>query len=355
MTRKKFLKSIAVASAACYVPGQLAAQAAGPKIKRGVSLYSYQEEYFSGAMTLEDSLAEASDIGAKGIEILGEMSVPGFPDPSPAWVDDWHRMFQKYGLTATCYDQFQQTGLYKDRPLTDQEAIRMMERDLRLAKRLGFKIVRLMPNFPIPMIEKCLPSVERFDMLLTIEIHPPAPLVGGSVDEWLALIDRTRTKRFGFVLDLGVFMERPARVMRARQIRDGTIRETIADFIERARQRGLTREQTASEVAKMSGSAGETRWVDTVYNTGINNVKDLKRLMPFVFHIHGKCYELTEDLQEYSIPYDVVIPALIENGYSGYICTEYEGQRHLEDAFEVDSCEQVRRQQVLFRRLLGEI
>jgi hypothetical protein len=36
------------------------------------------------------------------------------------------------------------------------------------------------------------------------------------------------------------------------------------------------------------------------------------------------------------------------------LSSEYEGNRHIQDAFEVDSLEQVRRQQVMFTRLLGE-
>jgi hypothetical protein len=46
---------------------------------------------------------------------------------------------------------------------------------------------------------------------------------------------------------------------------------------------------------------------------------------------------------------------LREAGYSGYINSEYEGQRLTQDAFETDSCEQVRRHHVMLRRLLGEI
>jgi hypothetical protein len=77
--------------------------------------------------------------------------------------------------------------------------------------------------------------------------------------------------------------------------------------------------------------------------------------MPYIYNIHGKFYEMTEAYQEYSILYEDIIPVLIEGGYEGYINSEYEGQRNTQDAFETDSCEQIRRQQVMFRRLLREI
>jgi len=87
----------------------------------------------------------------------------------------------------------------------------------------------------------------------------------------------------------------------------------------------------------------------------MQNPKDLLPIMTSIYNIHGKFYEMTEDLVEYSISYDEVIPVLIEGGYDGYFDSEYEGQRQIQDITEVDSCEQVRRRHVMLRRLLGEI
>ncbi len=50
-----------------------------------------------------------------------------------------------------------------------------------------------------------------------------------------------------------------------------------------------------------------------------------------------------------------VPPAKIELGYEHSIDSEFEGQRWTQDMTITDSCEQVRRQHVMFRRLLGEI
>ena len=38
----------------------------------------------------------------------------------------------------------------------------------------------------------------------------------------------------------------------------------------------------------------------------------------------------------------------------GHLSSEYEGNRHIQDALPVDSREQVRRQHAMFARLLGE-
>jgi hypothetical protein len=92
---------------------------------------------------------------------------------------------------------------------------------------------------------------------------------------------------------------------------------------------------------------GATRFIYT-------NPRRMLDFMPYIFHIHAKFYEMLPEYREYSIPYEDIIPVLIEGGYLGYLSSEYEGNRHIQDAFEVDSTEQVRRQHVMFKHLLGE-
>ena len=46
-------------------------------IKRGVSLYSYQDEYVRGRLDLEGCIAAAAAQGAFGIETLAEQMMPG--------------------------------------------------------------------------------------------------------------------------------------------------------------------------------------------------------------------------------------------------------------------------------------
>ncbi len=66
---------------------------------------------------------------------------------------------------------------------------------------------------------------------------------------------------------------------------------------------------------------------------------------------------MDENYRETSILFEKVVPVLLllEGGIEASIVSEYEGQRHTQNFLETDSCEQVRRQHVLLRRLLGEI
>ena len=70
------------------------------RVKRGVSLYSFQEEMFLGQMTIEDCVAFAASIGAKGIEILPEQNMPSFPNIDDRQVAWWKELMAKHGLSV---------------------------------------------------------------------------------------------------------------------------------------------------------------------------------------------------------------------------------------------------------------
>ena len=73
------------------------------------------------------------------------------------------------------------------------------------------------------------------------------------------------------------------------------------------------------------------------YGPRTNKAHDLKPILPYIFNVHGKFYEMTDELREYSIPYEEIIPALMEIGYDRSIDSEYEGQRWTQDITITDS------------------
>ncbi len=52
----------------------------------------------------------------------------------------------------------------------------------------------------------------------------------------------------------------------------------------------------------------------------------LDDLMPYIFHIHFKLFEMVED-GEYSMDYKGLLKYLHDHDYDGYVATEYEGNR----------------------------
>jgi sugar phosphate isomerase/epimerase len=169
-------------------------------LKYGVSLYSYTGD-INTVLTLEDAMAQIADIGATGIEILGEGHVPNYPEPSTAWIDQWYGLLEKYQLEPTNYGSWIDSSMWRDRDLTADEGTGMLARDLRLAHRLGFTSIRpkigvvsmdLRPH-PIweEVIERNLDLAAELDLIICPEIHAPTPIKHPVVDEYIAFIERT--------------------------------------------------------------------------------------------------------------------------------------------------------------------
>jgi sugar phosphate isomerase/epimerase len=322
-------------------------------IKRGVSLYSFQEEYFLRKLSLEQCIAKAAEIGANGIEIIGEQMIPGFPKLTDAFVDQWFGWMDKYGTTPVCHDMFLDTKRFKHRLLTIDEQVESVLRDLKFAKRLGCKVVRIIVSAAPEVIEKCIPSAEELDVKMGIEVHSPFHFDQSWILRHLEVMERTGTKHYGFVPDMGMFTDRFPRVQRDRFLRMGVRRE-MADYICEAYEQRIFVEYIAGNVREMGGTPLEIMMAESGRHQIWSNPQRLREHMPRIFHIHAKFYEMLDDYTEYSIPYEKIIPILIEGGYEGYLSSEYEGNRHIQDVHEVDSVEQVRRQHMMFQRLLGE-
>ena len=300
------------------------------EIDFGVSLYSYGGDFLV-TMTLEDCLADVADMGATGIEILADTHIPGYPNPTAEWVEDWHALIDLHCLTPTCYSSWLDTRLRKDRTLAVDEAVPILVRDLELAHRLGFTIVRpklgvvSLDLIPDPVwretVKRALPKAEEYGIRIAPEIHAPTALRSKIVDDYVDLVRETGTEHFGLLIDTGIFQT---------EERTGTHSDSVYIF---GNPEPALREQVAREMSKPMA-------VDPA---------DLADLMPYVVHVHAKFWDMTDDLMDPHIPYDTVVKALVDGGYTGSLSSEYEGARDLYRASDM-----LRRQQTMLRRLVAE-
>lgn len=323
-----------------------------PDIKRGVSLYSYQQEYYLRQMDLEDCIKAVADMGADGIEIISEAMIPNFPNPPQTWVNHWFDLMDKYHTVPTCYDAFMDGQIYDGVYITDEEAVEMMERDIKLAARLGFKTMRVLCAVPLRIIERALPCAEMYNIIMGIEVHAPFKLATPWLEEYIDFIKRTGTRHFGIIPDLGIFVERPVRILERKHIRRGATPEII-EFISRCYSERKTREEVMPEIMKMNPNEEDLFWAKEAFDYTYCDPELLTQYIPYIIHIHGKMYEMENGI-EYSIPTDKVIRVLRENGWKGYINTEYEGQRHYHDIpdWNVDSVEQVREHHKMLKKYI---
>jgi sugar phosphate isomerase/epimerase len=287
-------------------------------LKFGVSTYSYTGDIYT-LMTLEDVLADVADLGATGIEILGEGNVPGYPTPDAAWVDTWHGMLDRYGLTATNYGSWVDTEMWRDRSLTAEEGAAQIRQDLRLAHELGFTSVR--PKFgvvswdlePHPIwqeaVERSLDLAAELDVVICPEIHAPTPIKHPVTQAYVDFIEKSGTEHFKLLVDTGIFNTAPVLELSEEiEVEDGEIPMHLRPL-----------------AVPMS---------------------DLVEVLPHVHFIQAKFAEVDDDLHDLHVPWAEIIPTLQDAGWSGWLSSEYEGRR---DAYR--GADQVRRQHALLRSL----
>jgi Domain of unknown function (DUF6379)/Xylose isomerase-like TIM barrel len=331
--------------------------ASAARVQRGVSLYSYQEEYYTRSMSLDDCLAEVAAIGATGVQLISEQMIPGYPNPPAVWVERWHESLREHRLKPTLMDTFVDVDCGGHRNLSLEEGVQRLVEQMKLAKSLGFDRIRPTTG-PVAdsapeLLRAALPHAEELDVRIAPEIHAPIELKGPYVESYLELIARTGTRHLGFTLDFGIFCQRLPPAFLARALRDGA-QPRVVEFVERAFVDRTPQSQVLAQVERIAANHADQMlgWMYGAFGPASNDPKDLAPLIPHIFNVHGKFYEITPEGVEESIPYDAVVGALVAGGYAGHIDSEYEGQRLTQDIYPTDSCEQVRRHHLLLARTL---
>ncbi len=323
------------------------------QIKRGVSLYSFQEEYFLRTLSLEDCIRVAGEIGARGIEIIPEQSIPGFPTVTDEFVATWQGWMEQYGTTPVATDLFLDTKLHADRWLTLEEQIASVRRDVDIAVRLGATVVRAIINTSPQVMEGAAPYAEANGVRLLLEVHAPFHYEHPWILEHLEVMHRTGSPALGLMPDMGTFVERFPRVVSDRALREGA-RPELVDYIVKTYDDHGDTHALMDIMNYRNGGPVEVGLARQATHYIWTDPRSMLPHMPLIGHIQAKFYEMTDEGSEYSIPYEDIVPVLVEGGFDGYLSSEYEGNRHIQDAFAVDSVEQVRRQHAMFARLLGE-
>ena len=282
-------------------------------LKRGVALYSYSAD-FGFSKNLEECFEDIRDMGAHGIEILANTHIENYPYPSDAWVEHWFRLLDKYELVPVEYGNWIDSHVLGGRDLTTDESVAMLQRDIRLAHRLGFTVMRTkMPVIdgdlsPVEnwrdIIQGALPLAEELDIRMCPEIHTPTNLKGRIVQEYVDFIQKTGTRHFGLNIDFSVFR---------------------TEFAE-----------------------GEYRDPAFVPNVP----EDIVPLLPYIYCCHAKFIHMDDNFQETTIPYPEVLRVMQEHGWDGYLLSEYEGADKYEEGYEVGQT--LRKHHILLKNLIGD-
>lgn len=283
-------------------------------VKRGVALYSYSGE-FGVSMNLEDCFADMYDMGAHGLEILANAHIPSYPYLSDEWMEHWFYLLAKYEIVPVEYGHWIDSRLFHDRELTTEESCQMLKRDIRLAHKLGFTVLRTKMgvidewNTPVSnwreIIRGCLEDAETHNVRICPELHMPTSLKSRYVDDYVEFIEKEHTDYFGFNVDFGTFQNK---------------------F------------QDDSRLPGMPEDGGPC-----------SRPADLIPILKYVYCCHAKFNYMDENFQETTIPYGDVIEIMKNYGWNGYLLSEFEGAGKDKTGFV---SEQLRRQHIMMKSII---
>ncbi len=346
-------------------------------IKRGVSLYSYQQAQFFKQMSWKDQIREVHDhLKTDGIEIIDEAVIRDYPFPSDQFIFDWNNTMARYGMKAVTMDIYLDVHQFRDHVMTHAEAAERLKNDIQIAARMGFENVRCLCMVPIEAIEMALPTAEKYNVRIGKEIHAPLPIKRIKDKKWndpfildpkmaeelMDFVDRTGTKHVGLVPDMGIFQHSPPQVAIDYFKRNAKAPEVV-DFI--VENRALDNEEILAKINEQYPGHGINPMAmhQLALSESSAQPKDLLEIIPYIVSIHGKFYQMTEipgktgQYEDKSIDYESAFKYLKQGGFDGYINSEYEGQRHQQDAgFDnlPNEIEEVRRHHEMMARLAAD-
>jgi sugar phosphate isomerase/epimerase len=329
-------------------------------MRRAVSFYSYQQTYYLRELTLEQCVQTAVATGAKGIEVIAEQMMPGFPDLDDTFYASWHEWMERYGAIPLVHDMFLDVQLHRGRPLDLNGQFEMLRRDIRHASRLGCQYLRMVVTTPPEVVARAIPYAAEQSVVLLLEVHTPWHVEHEWIQRHLEVYSRFGPEVCGIIPDFGIFVARFPRLQGEYALRSGVRPEIVRHVMDVYDAASGTASGPTdlsflvTDVLQLGGEPIDVAFAKEASRHVWSNPSTLLDVMPYVHHVHAKFWEMTDDGDEYSIPYTELIETLRAGQYDGYLASEYEGQLWLRDIDEVDEIGAVRRHQDMLARLLNE-
>jgi hypothetical protein len=302
-------------------------------LRLGVTLFSFTSEYHGREYSLDQLLEKVAVLGlGPGVELVGFSHVRGFPNTTDEFADRFKSLMGRLGLEQSCLGINADIFLDPNKPMTADESLAYHTLQVETAAKLGFPVARYQFLAGPDVIRRLLPTAERLNVKLGLEIHAPHKVDSPEVMEYREMYEKENSPYLGFIPDFGASATAisPAylRFVRNLGMPEGLIslvqevwqqpdnpdrpHGKHEDFVKRAADAGFAKENL-SECFMAFGLFSRMepeRWLE---------------IMPQIVHIHGKFHDIDEKGEVPGIPYEKILPVFVEGGYNGYMSSEWEG------------------------------
>jgi hypothetical protein len=331
---------------------------AGTGIKLGITLYSLTSEFAAGLYTPETLIKAAADHGlGPGIEFNIAQMLRTYPDVDDEFVKIWRDSMDRYELEPSAIGTNLDMGRRKERDMTPDEEHDFLARQLKTAHTLGFKKI-VIRSHGKELLRSLLPLAEKYDQKLGYEIHAPSGPNNPQVLQMREMYDELQSDRLGFTADFSSTMHSLSPTLLRTLGQMGMPEEYFAvmDEIWHEPTPMHVRNQKfedflTSENFDFARLGPFTRLAFNMH--GLVPPEEWLDIMPQIFHVHAKFYEIDENGDEPAMDIPRIVRQFVEGGYQGYLSSEWEGHA-FSDLGESDPIDLVKKQHTLMRRAIEE-
>ncbi|BDZ44456.1 sugar phosphate isomerase/epimerase family protein [Naasia aerilata] len=331
---------------------------AGTGIKLGITLYSLTSEFAAGLYTPETLIqaVHAEGLGT-GVEFNIAQMLRTYPDVDDEFVKLWRDSMDRYGLEPSAVGTNLDMGRRKDRDMTPDEEHDFLARQLKTANTLGFKKV-VIRSAGKELLRSLLPLAEQYDQKLGYEIHAPSGPNDPQVVAIRELYDELGSDRLGFTADFSSTMHSLSPTL-LRTMRQMGMPEEYFPVMDEIWHRptpmyvrnGEFEEFLTSEGFDWARLGPFTRLAFNMH--GLVPPEEWLDIMPQIFHVHAKFYDIDETGQEPAMDIPRIVRQFVKGGYTGYLSSEWEGHA-FSDLGESDPVDLVKQQHALMRRAIED-
>jgi sugar phosphate isomerase/epimerase len=319
----------------------------------GLTLYSASAEFRAGWFDFDGLLDRVAELGiGPGIEIVASQALPTYPVVSEEFASRWRSAFDRHGFVASSFGANLDMGRRRDRDMTPDEEFEFSEVLFQGAAALGFPLVRIQSAKP-ELLRRLLPVAEKLDLRLAYEIHAPMGPNSAEIVKVRDVYAELDSPLLGFVADFSSTMHAMSPTLLRAVARAGLDPDAVETLQRIWATDASMRERQQEFIGYLSGRGFDPGRLGSFAHLAFNmhghvDPKEWADIMPQIFHVHAKFYDIDADGQEPAIDYPALVDVFVEGGYRGFWSSEWEGHAfaHLG---EVDPLVLVRRQHDLIR------
>jgi sugar phosphate isomerase/epimerase len=329
---------------------------AGTGIKLGITLYSLTSEWAAGHYTFEGLLQEVADSGlGPGVEFNAAQMLRTYPTVDDEFVRMWRDSLDRLGLEPSAMGTNLDMGRRKDRDMTPDEEYDFLAVQLETAHRLGFHtvVIRMAGR---ELLQRLLPLAEKYDQRLGYELHAPAGPNDDKIMGIRELYADLSSERLGFTADfsstmhsLSPTLHRTLRQMGLPDEHFAVMQETWRKPIPMHERNQQFEDYLRAHDFDPAQLGPFTRLAFNMH--GLVPPEEWLDIMPLIFHVHAKFYDIDENGDEPAMDIPRIIAQFVEGGYQGYLSSEWEGHAFA-DLGESNPVELVKAQHKLIRRTI---